>query len=88
MNKRQQSKAQKAQDILEKLVKEIITGGVIDYVRSRVTRFNDGQNIPCDEWSLLNRLITFFNKTNDARGIQQWKAVGRTIKKNARAFHI
>ena len=40
-------------------------------------------DIPCSKWSLNNRIITFFNKTEDARGFRQWNKVGRHVKKHA-----
>lgn len=45
-------------------------------------------NVPAANWSLLNRTLMFFSGTQDARGFKQWSAVGRRIKKGARAIHI
>ena len=43
---------------------------------------------PCDSWSFCNRLFTVFAGTEDARGYQQWKQVGRQVKVGAKAFYI
>ncbi len=45
-------------------------------------------NIPASRWSLLNRTLMFFAGTNDARGFNQWKQVGRHVKKGSKAFTI
>jgi len=45
-------------------------------------------NIPCSNWSLLNRFVTILSGTEDARGFRQWKEVGRYVKKGAKAFCI
>jgi hypothetical protein len=44
--------------------------------------------VPCNKWSLSNRLICFFAGTSDARGFRQWKEVDRFPKKGSKAFHI
>ena len=43
---------------------------------------------PSENWSPRNQAIMAQNKTSDARGFQQWKEVGRHVKKGARCFHI
>lgn len=43
---------------------------------------------PSDKWSLANRLIMLVAGTTDARGFRQWEAVGRKVKKGARAIYI
>ena len=45
-------------------------------------------NMPCSNWSLLNRTLVFLSGTFDARGFRQWKAVKRHVKKGAKAFYI
>lgn len=44
--------------------------------------------LPCEKWSLSNRVLTFISGTDDARGYRQWQAVGRQVRKGARAFYI
>lgn len=43
---------------------------------------------PRDSWSLSNRLIVLFSGAKDPRGFQQWKKVGRNVKKGAKAIYI
>lgn len=43
---------------------------------------------PSTDWSLGNQLIMIMSGTDDARGFKQWNAVGRTVKKGAKAVYI
>ena len=43
---------------------------------------------PCESWSLLNRVITEMNETQDARTFKAWVALGRSIKPKSKAFYI
>lgn len=43
---------------------------------------------PSRKWSLLNRTIIALAGTADARGFQQWKKVGRRVKKGGKAIYI
>lgn len=45
-------------------------------------------DIPLAKWSLLNKLLTYFSGTQDARGIRQWNKIGRYPRKGSRAIHI
>src|SRR5659263_707122 len=47
-----------------------------------------GDDVPADKWSFLNRLLMYYNGTDDARGFNQWKQAGRYIKKGSKAFYI
>jgi hypothetical protein len=49
---------------------------------------NEGDSIPADKWSFLNRLLMYLNNTEDARGFRQWQQVGRYVKKGSKAFYI
>ena len=44
--------------------------------------------VPCDRWSLCNRLLVALAGTDDARGIRQWNQAGRRVRKGSRAFTI
>lgn len=44
--------------------------------------------IPSSNWSLLNKLIMFYNGTEDARGYKQWQKVNRQVIKGKTAFDI
>lgn len=43
---------------------------------------------PSSKWSPGNRFWMLLNGTLDARGYNQWKQVGRHVKKGAKAFYI
>lgn len=43
---------------------------------------------PSDRWSLSNRLLMLLSGTEDARGFQQWKRVGRSVRKGTGALWI
>ncbi len=43
---------------------------------------------PCEKWSANNKLIMELNGTEDARGYQQWREVGRQVKQGSKAFYI
>lgn len=43
---------------------------------------------PMSAWSLPNQLLCVLADTDDARGIRQWNAVGRRVKRGARALRI
>lgn len=45
-------------------------------------------DIPSTKWSMLNRTLMFLNGTLDARGIRQWNAVKRYVKKGSKALYI
>lgn len=46
-------------------------------------------NIPSDTWSLNNRMIMkYVARTKDARTFNDWKKVGRNVKKGEKAFYI
>lgn len=45
-------------------------------------------NIPSASWSLLNQIMMYYARTQDARGFKQWKAVKRFVKKGAKSFDI
>ncbi len=47
-----------------------------------------GNSVPSDKWSFLNRILMYLNNTEDARGFNQWKQVGRYVKKGSKAFYI
>lgn len=43
---------------------------------------------PCQNWSLLNRILVYLSNTDDARGYKQWQEAKRFVKKGAKAFSI
>jgi hypothetical protein len=46
------------------------------------------EDSPTRRWSWRNRLLVALRGERDARGFRQWKQVGRSVKKGARAFRI
>ena len=46
------------------------------------------KNLPCSQWSLLNRTLVFLSGTQDARGYRQWQQVDRFVKKGSKAIYI
>lgn len=45
-------------------------------------------DIPCHNWSLMNRFMVILSGSQDCRGYKQWKSVGRHVKKGAKAVYI
>jgi antirestriction protein ArdC len=43
---------------------------------------------PSAKWSLGNRIAIYAQGTHDARGFNQWKEVGRKVRKGAKAIYI
>jgi hypothetical protein len=71
-------------DAMQTLLK-IFEDGNLEKVARAVFK---GGDIPADKWSFLNRLLMYYNDTDDARGFNQWKQAGRYIKKGSHAFYI
>lgn len=78
----------RARKILDDVANQIICGGAVKYIRSNLEMFTEGNELPCQNWSKLNRLLVSLNDTNDARGIRQWHETGRHVKKGCSAFYI
>jgi len=76
----------KAKAVLDELVSRLSAESTCKFVRDRL--FSDGFDIPCRRWSALNQLCVSLSGTLDARGIRQWNAVGRRVRKGASAFSI
>ena len=45
-------------------------------------------DVPCRKWSWHNRFLVALSGTTDARGIRQWRQVGRHPKKGSKALWI
>ena len=45
-------------------------------------------NLPCSNWSLINRTLVFLSGSMDARGIKQWNSVNRFVKPGSKAIYI
>lgn len=83
-----ESRYNKAKKILDNLVNTILDGDAVKYIHANLEMFTEGEEIPCQKWSYLNRVLVTLNGTSDARGIRQWNEKGRSIKKGASAFYI
>ena len=87
MENRRYSRSEVVRGILDDLVREVISGGAVAYVRDKVRHFDDG-SVPMRRWSLCNQMIAFFHGTRDARTFSAWKEAGRFPKKGSHAFQI
>ena len=87
MANKRYSRFEVVRGILDGLVREVISGGAVAYIRDKVQRFDDG-SVPMQKWSLCNQMIAFFNGTRDARTFNAWKEVGRFPKKGSHSFQI
>jgi antirestriction protein ArdC len=63
------------------------TGELPDAIAQTMIARAEGVS-PAVNWSLANQLLMIRAGTTDARGFHQWKSVGRSVKKGARAFRI
>ena len=78
-------KQSKAKEELKKVIELFQNGEIGQYI---ALSYFPIPNIPCSKWSLKNRLIMNINGTFDSRGFQQWKQIGRKVKKGSKAFYI
>ena len=74
-----------ALDELQKIVKVFGQKSFPDKIAKSYVK---GAGVPCGKWSLGNRFLVFLNNRSDARGYKQWGAVGRHVKKGAKAMKI
>jgi len=75
----------KIKESLRNVVEAFKTGEVPEAIKIVMFPRSDQ---PSNKWSLCNRLIMFFNGTEDARGFKQWNSQERWVKKGSRAFYI
>src|SRR5471032_1052888 len=76
----------RAEDVAAKIVDAFKTGNLPKALAPIFVRRKDG--VPCRAWSWGNQLLCILSGTQDARGIKQWNAVGRTVKKGSKCFDI
>lgn len=82
---------EKIQEVLAKLVGMFQAGQFPEYAKRvfiQKAAADHGIDRPCKSWSCNNFLIMLLSGTEDARGYQQWQAVGRQVKKGAKSFSI
>ncbi len=79
--------SEKAREILVELAEKF---GKTEFVDSSAKMLIDARTYakPSSSWSLGNQLAMYFGGTMDARGYNQWNAVGRHVKKGAKAIYI
>jgi len=75
----------KTRQILDNLVEQFKTGNIPEAISISSFPIPD---IPMKKWSIRNRIIVAINNTSDARGFQQWKKEGRSVKKGSKAIYI
>lgn len=76
----------KAEGLATELLAQFQAGTVPAAIAPIFIRRKD--DVPCRKWSWGNQLLAAYAKTSDARGFDQWKKVGRNVKKGAKALHI
>lgn len=72
------------QEIIESVLQDFRQPDSLDRIASHVIPRDDR---PCGKWSLLNRYIAV-RRSEDSRGFRQWEALGRQVKKGAKALFI
>lgn len=83
MSKNQDRANQVAQRILE-----AFEAGSVPAALAPVFLVRQYPEVPANRWSYSNRLLLALQGHIDGRGFQQWKQVGRTVKKGEKANHI
>src|SRR5471032_1607766 len=76
----------RAEDVAAKIVDAFKTGNLPKALAPIFVRRKDG--VPCRAWSWGNQLLCILSGTQDARGMKQWNAVGRSVKKGSKCFDI
>ena len=75
----------RAKGVLDRVLEAFETGAVPEAIARSVLPAFD---VPSSRWSLNNRILMCFAGTADARGIRQWRAVGRWPRKGCKACYI
>src|SRR5687768_12084359 len=82
-----QATRERADAVLSEILTMFESGAFPDAIaQTRIVRMRHDR--PLCQWSLGNQLLAFVHGTADARGFRQWEAVGRHVRKGARAFYI
>lgn len=77
----------KAQQVATEILEAFEAGAVPAALASTLVDLPPTDS-PMRRWSTRNRFIATLQGHRDARGFRQWKEVGRTVKRGARAFYI
>lgn len=82
-----EDRAAKVNAAVSRIVDMFTSGDLPAKVAQTVIR-QQTSDAPSARWSLGNRLLMLAAGTDDARGYDQWKQVGRHVVKGAKAFSI
>jgi len=75
-----------AKRLLEGLVEKLDTQTIAAFCQKRL--FASEADLPMSKWSRLNQFAAFISQTSDARGVNQWREVGRWPRKGSHAIYI
>jgi hypothetical protein len=79
--------SEKAQAALERVVERFKTGDLSPIVE--VVRIELPPDCPTSKWTLNNRILAYMQTGSlDCRGYNQWKDVGRYVKRGSKAAYI
>ena len=76
---------ERANTELEKVVRLLSTTQLPDLCAKSLI---SAPEIPSSKWSMGNQILMLLAGTGDARGYRQWQAVGRHVRRGAKAFYI
>ena len=85
-DEKKEKREEKINSALGGLLEQFKSGEIADTVTMAV--FPPINGIPCQKWSLLNRVLMVSQGTADARGFKQWKECGRNVVKGSKSFSI
>jgi hypothetical protein len=81
----QTSWRERANTELEKVVRLFSTAQLPDLCAKSLI---SAPEVPSSKWSMGNQILMLLAGTGDARGYRQWQAVGRHVRRGAKAFYI
>ena len=77
-----------AQDVLNQIVSEFKNPEQLEETVKLAYIDDSNMRKPSSTWSFRNKFIMYMNETDDARSYDEWKEIGRYVKKGSKAFHI
>src|SRR5476649_2843669 len=85
--KRNMKLSDKDQESMNKVIEKFQTGDLSPI--SKVVRIRLDPSAPAHKWSLSNKILAFIQAEElDCRTFQQWKTIGRSIKRGSNAVYI
>jgi hypothetical protein len=85
-NANESNRNEKTQRAIEHVIDAFRSGDIPAAIVHK--KFGIPENVPMAQWSERNQMIATLHGTIDARGFQQWKTAGRSVKRGAKAFYI